>query len=77
MWSQEAVGLPGLTRAFAYRIGIHIMSLSPVGEGGLWIKHIAASLLRVVGLCSCACDGLALWLRRWRCLSELRHTADA
>ena len=46
LWPREAVGLPGLTRACAYRVGIQIMSLSPVGEGGLWLEHIAASLLR-------------------------------
>ena len=33
---REAVGPPGLTRAFAYRVGVQIMSLAPVGEGGLY-----------------------------------------
>ncbi len=74
---REAARPPGLTRAFAYRVGIPILSLAPVAEGGLWLEHIAASLLRVVGLCGRACDGLALWVRRWRRLSALRHTADA
>ena len=74
---REALGLPGLTRAFAYRVGIPVMSLSPVGGGGLWLRAHSSSLLRVVGVCSRACDGLALWVRRWRCLSALRHTADA
>ncbi len=38
--------------------------------------HIS-ELLRVFGLCSRACDGLVMWLRRWCCLRALRHTADA
>ncbi len=41
---REAVGLPGLTRAFAYRVGIPIMSLSPVGEGGLWLQAHSSEL---------------------------------
>ena len=68
----EAVGLPGLTRASAYRVGIQIMSLSPVGA-----QAHCSELLRVVGLCSRACDRLALWLRRRRRLRALRHAAGA
>ena len=71
------VGLPGLTRASAYCVGVPIMSLSPVGGGGLWLQAHSSELLRVVGVCSRACDGLALGVRRWRCLSALRHTTDA
>jgi hypothetical protein len=37
------VGLPVLTRASAYRVGIPIISLSPVRRGRAWLKHIAAS----------------------------------
>ena len=37
------VGLPGLTRASAYCVAVQIISLSPVAEGGLWLKHILAS----------------------------------
>ncbi len=35
---REALGLPGLTRACAYRVGIQVISLAPVGEGGLWAQ---------------------------------------
>ena len=43
LWPREAVGLPGLTRASAYCVAVQIISLSPVAEGGLWLKHRAAS----------------------------------
>ena len=44
LWPREAVGLPGLTRAFAYRVGIPILSLSPVGEGGLRLRVHSSEL---------------------------------
>ncbi len=44
MWPREAVGLPGLTRACAYRVGIPILSLAPVGDGGLWLGAHSSEL---------------------------------
>ncbi len=77
------VAAGGSRTAGAHRVPSHTVSafqsfrFHRKGEGGLWLKHLAASLLRVVGLCSRACDGLPLWCRRWRCLSALRYTAHA
>jgi hypothetical protein len=41
---REAVRLPGLTRACAYRVGIPILSLAPVGEGGLGLGAHSSEL---------------------------------
>ncbi len=44
MRPREAVRLPGLTRACAYRVGIPILSLAPVGEGGLGLRAHSSEL---------------------------------
>lgn len=81
-----ARGRPRLAAAGGSRTaGAHACLRIPCGHSshvactraGFGSEHIAASLLRVVGVCSRACDGLAMWVRRWRCLRALRHTADA
>jgi hypothetical protein len=56
------VGLPGLTRASAYCVGVPIMSLSPVRRGRALAQAHSSEQLRTFGLCSRACDGVALWV---------------